>query len=254
MFQLQHISYRVPERLLLEDLNLTLAPGQVCGLIGHNGSGKSTLLKLLTRQLTPSAGQISLNHKPLPAYGAREYARQVAYLPQHLPAATALTVRELVRMGRYAWRGLIGRHNHEDAAAVAQAFELTHTEPFADSMVDVLSGGERSRVWLAMCLAQQSPFLLLGEPLAALDIAHQIEVMTLVRQLVDRLGLGVVIVIHDINLAARYCDRLVALKHGRLLCDGTPEQMMNAEVLHDIYQINMHLIRHPHTGDAVALP
>lgn len=224
------------------------------GLIGHNGSGKSTLLKLLTRQQPPTGGTVLLEGKPLSDYSARAFAREVAYLPQHLPPATALTARELVAMGRYAWSGLLGRGGAEDRAAIDEAFELTHTAPFAGRMVDTLSGGERSRIWLAMCLAQKSRFLLLDEPLAALDIAHQIEVMALVKTLSQRLGLGVVIVIHDINLAAQYCDELVALKQGRLLRQGTPAEIMSAPVLEEIYSVRMQIVPHPDDGRAVAVP
>lgn len=253
MFQLDKLSFSLPERTLLHDINLQFAPNRVYGLIGHNGSGKSTLLKLLTRQIKPSKGSLLLDNRPAAAYSAREYARQVAYLPQHLPAATSLTARELVAMGRYAWSGLMGR-GADDQAAVEEAFALTHTERFAGQIVDTLSGGERSRIWLAMCLAQQSRFLLLDEPLAALDIAHQIEVMALVNSLSRRLNLGVVIVIHDINLAAQYCDELIALKQGRLLKQGRPSEIMTAAVLKEIYSVDMNIIAHPHSGRPVALP
>mgnify|MGYP003582807289 FL=1 len=254
MFQLQQASFALQGRTLLHPLDLNFQPHQVYGLIGHNGSGKSTLLKLLTRQYPLAGGHILLDDKPIFDYSSREYARQVAYLPQHLPAATSLTARELVAMGRYAWNGLLGGKREQDEAAIAQAFALTHTEAFADRMVDTLSGGERSRIWLAMCLAQQSRFLLLDEPLAALDIAHQIEVMELIRHLSGHLQLGIVIVIHDINLAARYCDQLIALKQGRLLLQGTPDEIMNTEALHSIYTVNMDIIAHPKTGQPIALP
>lgn len=239
--------------MLLSPLTLDFAEGKVYGLIGHNGSGKSTLLKLLARQHEASGGNVLLNGKRTQAWSARAYARQVAYLPQHLPAATQLTAQELVAMGRYAWNGLLRRQSDQDREAVAQALALTHTEQFAGQLVDTLSGGERQRIWLAMCLAQQSRYLLLDEPLAALDIAHQVEVMKLVRHLVRMLGLGVVIVIHDINLAAQYCDELVALQQGHLLRQGSPAEMMNSDVLAEIYQVDMHIIRHPHSGAPVAL-
>ena len=254
MFQIQNATFAIPGRSLLHDISVNFSPNRVYGLIGHNGSGKSTLLKLLTRQHEPTDGRILLNDKEIRAYSARAYAKEVAYLPQQLPAATALTARELVMMGRYAWSGLLGRTNDADRQAVEQALRLTHTEKFADQIVDTLSGGERSRVWLAMCLAQQSRFLLLDEPLAALDIAHQIDVMALVRKLSRDLGLGVIIVIHDINLAAQYCDELVALKQGRLLKTGKPADIMTAEVLKDIYSVDMNIIAHPENGRPVALP
>lgn len=254
MFRLNNISFSVPGRTLLEGIDLHFEPNKVYGLIGHNGSGKSTLLKLLTRQQAPSGGTLTLNSEPVSDYSAREYAKQVAYLPQHLPAATALTAHELVAMGRYAWSGLLGRGGDADRKAIEEAFALTHTERFAHQIVDTLSGGERSRIWLAMCLAQQSRFLLLDEPLAALDIAHQLEVMALVQSLSRRLNLGVIIVIHDINLAAQYCDELIALKQGRLLKQGKPAAIMTSEVLKDIYSVEMSIIAHPHNGRPVALP
>ena len=127
------------------------------------------------------------------------------------------------------------------------ALVLTHTEPFAERLVDVLSGGERQRVWLAMLLAQQSNFLLLDEPLAALDIAHQVDVMRLIRRLSRELNLGVVIVIHDVNLAAAFCDELVALHSGKLLEQGTPQQLMNSETLQRIYGLHLNVISHPTT-------
>ncbi|MFC3874981.1 ABC transporter ATP-binding protein [Neisseria musculi] len=253
MFRLNHLSFALPQHTLLHNINLQFQPNRVYGLIGHNGSGKSTLLKLLTRQIKPSEGSLLLDNRPIDAYSAREYARQTAYLPQHLPTATSLTTRELVAMGRYAWSGLLGR-SADDQAAVEEAFALTHTQRFADQIVDTLSGGERSRIWLAMCLAQQSRFLLLDEPLAALDIAHQIEVMALVHSLSRRLNLGIIIVIHDINLAAQYCDELIALKQGRLLKQGQPSEIMTAAVLKEIYSVEMNIIAHPHSGRPVALP
>ncbi|WP_416190918.1 ABC transporter ATP-binding protein [Neisseria sp. CCUG12390] len=254
MFQIRNAAFSVPGRKLLSDINLNFETDKVYGLIGHNGSGKSTLLKLLTRQHRPDAGEILLDGRPLSAYSARDYAKQVAYLPQHLPQSTSLTARELVEMGRYAWTGLLGRNGEQGRAAVEEAFRLTHTERFSDGLIDVLSGGERSRVWLAMCLAQQSRYLLLDEPLAALDIAHQIDVMELVRKLSRSLHLGIIIVIHDINLAAQYCDELIALKQGRLLKTGRPSEIMTAGVLKDIYSVDMNIIAHPASGRPVALP
>ncbi|WP_315360563.1 ATP-binding cassette domain-containing protein [Neisseria bacilliformis] len=254
MFQIENATFAVPERTLLHGITVSFDTNKVYGLIGHNGSGKSTLLKLLTRQHRPVSGRILLDGRDIADYSARSYARQTAYLPQYLPAATALKAEELVAMGRYAWSGLLGRSSEADRQAVAEAFRLTHTERFTGQIVDTLSGGERSRIWLAMCLAQQSRYLLLDEPLAALDIAHQIEVMALVKNLSQTLGLGVIIVIHDINLAAQYCDELVALKGGRLLKTGKPAEIMTAEVLQDIYGVAMNIIPHPENGRPIALP
>lgn len=252
MFRLDQISFRIPQRTLLFPTSLTFDAGKVYGLIGHNGSGKSTLIKLMARQTQLSGGSILLDGKDIAHWNQREFAKRVAYLPQHLPAATNLTACELIGMGRYAWNGLFGRQTAADKQAIAEALRLTHTEKFSDQLVDTLSGGERSRIWLAMLLAQQSRFLLLDEPLAALDIAHQVEVMQLVHQLSRDLGLGVVIVIHDINLAARFCDHLVALHSGKLLAQGDAQQIVNPPSLEAIYGIRLNVIPHPQTQRPVS--
>ncbi|EPC02200.1 iron-hydroxamate transporter ATP-binding protein [Litchfieldella anticariensis FP35 = DSM 16096] len=245
MFDVDAATFEVNGKCLLQPTSLSFDEGQVHGLIGHNGSGKSTLLKLLAQQQPPTQGEIRFDGRPLSAWGGREFARQVAYLPQHLPSAENLTGRELVDFGRYPWHGLLGRHTREDRLQVERAIELTHTQTFADRLVDTLSGGERQRVWLAMLLAQGSRFLLLDEPLAALDIAHQVEVLALIRKLCRELGLGVVIVLHDVNMAARYCDQLVALHSGHLLARGTPAEMMDGVTLEAIYGIPMQVMTHP---------
>ncbi|MHA6494634.1 ATP-binding cassette domain-containing protein [Pseudomonas borbori] len=251
MFDLQSVSFSLPDRTLLHPLSLTIAHGQMVGLIGHNGSGKSTLLKLLARQQAPSGGSLSLDGKPLADWQERAFAREVAYLPQQLPAASSLTVRELVGFGRYPWHGLLGRFSQKDHEKVAQALALTDTERFAERLVDSLSGGERQRVWLAMLLAQDSRYLLLDEPTSALDIAHQVEVLALVRDLSQRLDLGIVVVLHDINMASRYCDRLIALHSGRLLTQGSPQELMTDSTLEAIYGIPMNVLQH--AGQPIAV-
>ncbi|MCE0734109.1 ATP-binding cassette domain-containing protein [Halomonas sp. G15] len=253
MFELRGAGFAIADRPLLAATDLTLEGGRVHGLIGHNGSGKSTLLKLLARQQPVSRGELHFAGRPLSRWGQREFARRVAYLPQQLPATENLLGRELVAMGRYPWRGLLGRHTREDEAAIDRAIAATHTEAFADRLVDTLSGGERQRVWLAMLLAQGSDFLLLDEPLAALDIAHQVEVLALIRRLSQTLGLGVVIVLHDVNMAARYCDHLVALHGGRVLTRGTPAELMDEATLEAIYGIPMRVMAHPTGQHPVAL-
>tara|TARA_R110000765_G_scaffold177725_2_gene283086 strand:- start:72 stop:842 length:771 start_codon:yes stop_codon:yes gene_type:complete len=253
MFQLESVSFAVPERTLLQPLDLALPSGQMIGLIGHNGSGKSTLIKLLARQQAATAGRILLDERPLEAWGECEFARQVAYLPQQLPAAESLTVRELVGFGRYPWHGLLGRFSVDDQQEVERAMQLTDVTRFADSLVDTLSGGERQRVWLAMLLAQHTRYLLLDEPTSALDIAHQVEVLALVQRLSRELDLGVIVVLHDINMAARYCDHLVALHSGRLLLQGSPAELMNPEHLQAIYGLPMSVIPHPDQSSSIAV-
>ncbi|WP_427834690.1 ABC transporter ATP-binding protein [Actinobacillus pleuropneumoniae] len=252
MFLIENATFAIPSRTLLQPISLRFEQGKVYGLIGHNGSGKSTLIKLLAKQNTLSGGRILFNQQELSRWSSRDFAKQVAYLPQHLPQATNLTARELIAMGRYAWNGLFGSNKQKDHEAIERALTLTHTEQFSEQLVDTLSGGERSRIWLAMLLAQQSKFLLLDEPLAALDIAHQVEVMELVKKLAHELNLGVIIVIHDINLAARYCDQLVALHSGKLLAQGDAFEIVNSPKLKQIYGIDLNVIEHPETKRPVS--
>ena len=239
------LSFAVPGRRILDGVSLSVGRGEVAALVGHNGSGKSTLIKLLARQQQPAAGSIALEGRPLDGLGSREFSRKVAYLPQDLASASGMSVRELVACGRYPWHGALGRFTEQDRAKVEEAIGLTHLEPLAGRMVETLSGGERQRAWIAMLLAQDASCLLLDEPISALDISHQIEVLALVRHLAREKALSVVVVLHDINMAAWFCDHIHALKAGRIIASGRPEEMMTAEVLREIYGLEMNVMPHP---------
>lgn len=239
------LGFAVPGREILVGIDLAVGRGEVAALVGHNGSGKSTLIKLLARQTRPTAGSIAFEGRPIAALGAREFSRKVAYLPQDLTTASGMTVRELVACGRYPWHGALGRFTETDAAKVEEAITLTHLDPLAGRMVETLSGGERQRAWIAMLLAQDATCLLLDEPISALDITHQIDVLALVQSLARQKSLSVAVVLHDINMAARFCDRIHALKAGRIIASGTPEAMMTSEILKDIYGIEMNVMPHP---------
>lgn len=254
LFELEGLTFSVPGRVLLEPLTLSLPTQRVIGLIGHNGSGKSTLLKLLARQQAPSGGAIRFEGKALDAWNGRAFARKVAYLPQQTPPSSGLLVKELVALGRYPWHGALGRFGAKDREKVAEAMVLTDVERFADRLVDTLSGGERQRVWLAMLVAQDAECLLLDEPTSALDIAHQIEVLSLVHKLSADRGLGVIVVLHDVNMAARFCDEIIALHSGKMIVRGTPEDVMTSEQLARIYGVDMSVIAHPQTQRPIALP
>ena len=246
------LGFAVAGRQILDGVDLAVRRGEVAALVGHNGSGKSTLIKLLARQLLPSAGTVTFEGQPVDALGAREFSRRVAYLPQDLTTASGMTVRELVACGRYPWHGALGRFTEEDGAKVAEAIALTHLGRLAERMVETLSGGERQRAWIAMLLAQDATCLLLDEPISALDIAHQIEILALVQNLTHRKSLSVAVVLHDINMAARFCDSIHALKGGRVIASGPPEAMMTAEVLRDIYGLHMNVMPHPSRGVPLA--
>jgi iron-chelate-transporting ATPase len=245
MFEMEGASLSIDGHALLAPTSLSLKQGCVYGIIGHNGSGKSTLLKLLARQTQPSSGTIRYAGTSLEEFGARAFARHVAYLPQQTPVTTGLTVRELVRFGRYPWHGPLGRISPEDHLRVIEAMQLAQVEDLADRLLDTLSGGERQRAWIAMLVAQDSDFVLLDEPTSALDLAHQIEVLRLLRSLSRNRNLGVIAILHDINMAARFCDELIALQKGRIQIQGKPDDLMRGDVLEMVYGIPMEVIRHP---------
>ncbi len=249
---LEDVAFEVAGSVLLGPLTLQLAQRGVTGIIGQNGSGKSTLVRLLARQQIPTRGRVLFAGRALQSWGEREFARRVAYLPQHTPLADGLTVRELVELGRYPWHGALGRFGRADAQKVDEALTLTATNAFCDRQVDTLSGGERQRVWLAMLLAQDARLLILDEPTSFLDVAHQVEVLRLVRRLSLQKGIAVLVVIHEINLAARFCDELIALKHGRVIAQGPPIEFMTAERLQLIYDIAMGVFPPPESGAAIA--
>ena len=238
-FDVTDLSVQIGDRSILHKINLAFREGEVTALLGHNGSGKSTLLKVLARQLAPSSGKARLHGKPFQNTGAREFARTVGYLPQHPPGTDGLTVAELVTLGRYPWRGPLGRYNDEDNRLIDRAIADTGLSDFRHRSVDTLSGGERQRAWIGMLLAQQTRCLLLDEPISALDVKHQVETLRLVHRLADERQLTVIVVLHDVDLAARFCDRLVALKSGQLIADGRPEEIMDSQILESIYGVPM---------------
>lgn len=253
LYQLRDVGLTAGGRALLHGITLQIPKGRVCGLVGHNGSGKSTLLKLLARQLAPTQGSLRFQGASPTQWPARQWARNVAYLPQHPPPAGAATVRELVRLGRYPWHGPLGRFGPDDEARVEAALHATHLEAYADRLVDTLSGGERQRAWLAMLVAQNAQCLLLDEPISALDITHQLRVLDMVRGLCNEYGLSVVLVLHDVNMAARYCDHVVALRTGGVLMDGPVSALMTPQMLRDIYGVAMTVVPHPVDRTPVAI-
>lgn len=253
MLEIDRACYVTDGVRLLAPVSLTFEEGDVVGLIGPNGSGKSTLMKLLAGQLPPTDGEVRLDGRPLALWNRRTFARRLAYLAQELPATDDLTVAELVRLGRYPWRGLLGAMTAHDTDRMRHAMSLTHTLTLAERSVETLSGGERQRAWLAMLLAQESRYLLLDEPLAALDVAHQVEVMDLIRRLAGELNLCIVVILHDVNMASLYCDHIVALRGGKLLVQGEPERLLQRDELRAIYGVPMRVLSHPTRHHAIAV-
>lgn len=244
-FKLKGISFAASGRQILHPLDLSLGAGRLYGLVGPNGSGKSTLVRMLARQQPPSSGGIELGGEAVAGLGNRDFARRVAYMPQFTPPAEGMSVRELVGLGRFPWHGALGRFGEADAAKVEEALAATNLTGMAERMVDSLSGGERQRAWLAMMVAQDTGWLLLDEPTSALDIAHQVEMLALIRRLGDERGVGVVIVIHDVNMAARFCDEIIALREGRVVAQGMPRDILDGAVLDRIYGLPMGIFQTP---------
>ncbi len=176
----------------------------------------------------------------------------VAYLPQHPPVTDGVTVRELVCFGRYPWKGAFGRYSQQDYAIVESAIDKVGLSDLAERYVATLSGGERQRAWVAMLLAQQSQCILLDEPTSALDVAHQHELLALIRELNQSLGLTVIMVLHDVNMAAKFSDRLIALHSGKVITSGTPEELMTPDTLRKIYGMELALFPHPATGQPIS--
>lgn len=243
--------------MIVEDLDLDVPAGRVTAIIGANGCGKSTLLRGLTRQLAPRAGSMEVLGRDAARVSARDYARTVALLPQHPVAPEGMTVAQLVARGRHPHRGLLGGRAAGDDAAIASALERTDLVELAEREAGTLSGGQRQRAWLALVLAQQTPVVLLDEPTSYLDLSHQVEVLDLVRALPDPRGGGratVVAVLHELNLAARSADHIVAMAAGRVVAQGTPGEVIVPEVLAEVFGLDADVVADPLLGHPVVLP
>jgi iron complex transport system ATP-binding protein len=248
------VTLRYDQTTVVDQLSLAIAPGGITALIGPNGSGKSTLLKALARLLKPAAGAVYLDGQAIARLPTAAVARQLAILPQGPRAPAGLTVAELVEQGRYPHVGPLRMVQRQDHAAIREALNLTSTTAFADRTVDSLSGGERQRVWIALVLAQATPLLLLDEPTTFLDIGHQLDILDLVQRLHRERQMTIVLVLHDLNHAARYAERMVALQHGRIVADGAPNTVLTAELLATVFGVHAHIMTDPHTGTPVCLP
>lgn len=242
------------DRQIVSALDLTLPPGKLTVIVGANACGKSTLLRGLARLLTPTRGAVYLDGKPIHQLPTREVATVLGVLPQSPIAPDAISVVDLVGRGRYPHQGWFRRWTPEDDAAVADALAATDTTDLADRPVDELSGGQRQRVWIAMALAQETDVLLLDEPTTFLDINHQVEVLDLLTDLVKQRGRTVVVVLHDLNLACRYADHLVAMKGGKIVAEGRPVAVMTEEVVEDVFGMTSRIVLDPVSNTPMIVP
>ncbi|MFF0224015.1 ABC transporter ATP-binding protein [Streptomyces sp. NPDC004629] len=242
------------DRTVIEGLDLTLAAGSITVIVGANACGKSTLLRSMSRLLAPRSGRVVLDGKEVHRTPAKELARTLGLLPQSPVTPEGITVLDLVGRGRHPHQHAFSRWTAKDDAAVAAALEATQTSELVDRAVDELSGGQRQRVWIAMALAQQTDLLLLDEPTTFLDISHQIEVLDLLTDLNRSRGTTIVMVLHDLNLAARYADQLIALAAGRLHRAGRPEEVMTEDTVRALYGMESRVIEDPLSGKPLVLP
>ncbi|MBB3677422.1 ABC transporter ATP-binding protein [Modestobacter versicolor] len=238
---------------VVHGLDLRLPPGRVTAVVGPNGCGKSTLLGALARVHQPEGGAVLLDGRDLATMRTRDAARRIGLLPQQAEAPDGLTVRDLVRYGRHPHQGLLRQWSPEDAAAVHRALAAADLHALADRPLDTLSGGQRQRAWIAMVVAQETAVVLLDEPTSALDLGHQLEVLDLVHDLAAQ-GRTVVLVLHDLSTACRHADHLVAMRDGRVVAEGTPAEVVTAELVRELYGVEAVVLADPTTGTPVVCP
>ena len=236
------------DRLIIEPMDVAVPAGEVTAIIGPNGCGKSTLLKALSRTMPLAAGAVYLDGRAIAEMPTAEVARKMALLPQAPEAPGGLTVGELVALGRYPHQRGFGRLSARDREIIAWALAITHLDDFSGRALDALSGGQRQRAWIAMALAQDTDLILLDEPTTYLDMAHQLEVLELLRSLNEEQGKTIALVIHELNLAARVADWMIALKDGSIRGAGTPEEVMTPAMLREVFGLDALIEPDPWTG------
>lgn len=239
-----HLTWGVKRRTIVSDLSLTVAPGETLGLIGPNGSGKSSLLRLLAGLKRPLSGRVEINGQDIAHVPRKALSREVAFVQQSAATDTNVTVVDVVRLGRTPHRSALAGWSEADEAAVAHALDRVEMTSRRKQAWQTLSGGERQRVHIARALAQTPQLMFLDEPTNHLDIHHQIEILRMVRDL----DLTSVVALHDLNLAAMFCDRIVVLEAGAIRACGTPEEVLTEEILRDVFRVTVHVSGSPETG------
>ncbi|NLD76956.1 MAG: ABC transporter ATP-binding protein [Acidimicrobiales bacterium] len=254
VLQARGISVSYGDDPVVRDLDLDVAEGSFTVIIGPNACGKSTLLRALSRLMRPDAGEVLLDGRPLDRFRSKELARRLGLLAQSSIAPTGITVSDLVARGRYPHQRVFEHWSPGDEAAVNEAMEATKVTDLARRRVEDLSGGQRQRVWIAMVLAQQTPVMLLDEPTTFLDIAHQIEVLELCRELREEHGRTLVAVLHDLNQACRYASHLVAMNDGRIVAQGDPAEVVDAALIEKVFSLRCQVVTDPVSGTPLVVP
>ncbi|MCD4851195.1 ABC transporter ATP-binding protein [Arthrobacter sp. AK01] len=242
------------QRIISENLNVRIPEGKFTVIVGPNACGKSTLLRALARLIKPRSGQVLLDGKSVTALPSKELSRRLGLLPQSSIAPDGITVADLVARGRYPHQKLLRQWSEADEMAVVEAMDATGVAALSGRLVDELSGGQRQRVWVAMVLAQQTPLMLLDEPTTFLDIAHQIELLELFRELNLDKGHTLVAVLHDLNHASRYADHIIAMKDGVVVAEGAPADVITESLVEDVFGMACQIIDDPVTHTPLVVP
>ena len=249
-----HLKLGYDNKIIADDLSVAIPDGAFTVIVGPNACGKSTLLRALCRLLKPSAGEAMLDGKNISNFATKALARELGLLPQTSIAPDSITVADLVSRGRYPHQSLLKQWTQADKQAVEAAMAATNVGQLADRSVDELSGGQRQRVWVAMALAQQTPLLLLDEPTTYLDIAHQIELLDLFRQLNREHGQTLIAVLHDLNHACRYADHIIAMRDGKIVAEGKPAEIITAELVERVFGMPCMIIDDPLSHTPLVIP
>jgi len=254
MLEIKNLNFKYSERQVLTDISCTIHPGEFVGIIGPNGAGKTTLVKLIDALLFPPYDAILLNGISLHRIDRKALARLVAYVPQELELIFGYSVQDVVRMGRFPHLTGVGFLSEQDEKVVIDSIELMDVTRFVGRKFNELSGGERQRVVIASALAQEPDIILLDEPTSALDLHHQIEIYKILKKEQTDNKLTVIVVTHDINLAAQFCDRLILIHEGKILSDGVPNEVLQFNMLQNVFGVNVYIDINPLTQSIYVLP
>lgn len=253
-FYCENINAGYTEKTILNNVSLRIPAGKISVLIGANGCGKSTLLRVLAGFLIPTAGQVKLDGKQLKKYSPKQVAQILAVLPQQSSTPVGLKVIDLISQGRFPHHSVFSRFSKQDESAVLEAMEMVGITELAERDVSELSGGQKQRVWIALALAQQTDIIFLDEPTTFLDMTYQVEILDLLADLNKRFGKTIVVILHDINLAARYADRLFALKDGVLIKEGAPRTVVKKDLIKEVFGLNSMIVEDPVVHSPVVVP
>lgn len=254
VIETQNLTLSYGESIIINDLNLQIPKGEITVFIGGNGCGKSTLLRSIARLLKPKGGTVLLDGNAISKMSSKDVAKQMSILPQSPVAPEGLTVLQLVKQGRYPYQTWLKQWTEEDEEKVTKALKATSIEDLKDRPVDSLSGGQRQRAWIAMTLAQDTDIILLDEPTTYLDMTHQIEILDLLYELNETEKRTIVMVLHDLNLACRYADNIVAIKDREIYAQGKPEHIISCPLVKNVFGMDCQITKDPLFGTPLCIP